>query len=380
MSVTVKFGNTGGDSEKDKSGIIDITTGWITVNSNCNSRCKWCYLGELVAQPSRYADLQMVKRAIDFYKELGIVSLVLMGGEPTLYPGLQDVVRHASLRNIPELTVVTNGRRLYDQDYASALAKAGLDIFSITIHSTKKDLHDLISGRKAAHHAFAGVKNAVKTGKKCFINLVVSKDNIGDVEESIPVFLNDWGVANVTVSCANPSVIGDKVDGTESLHPDRFAELVVRLAHFPKEVKILLELPLCIIPEPILIKLLKEQRLGFGCHVGLGSGIILDIDGDILPCNSFPGHKMIKLFDGDRVLYSPEEFLKVWSLDPEFREFRREVNVYRSDKCVECGIWQICNSGCPIVYGHYEPDEIIKGIPMSMTLVRVQSLLKGGDI
>ena len=106
----------------------------------------------------------------------------------------------------------------------------------------------------------------------------------------------------------------------------------------------------------------------------------MDIDGDILPCNSFPGHKMIKLFDGDRVLYSPEEFLKVWSLDPEFREFRREVNVYRSDKCVECGIWQICNSGCPIVYGHYEPDEIIKGIPMSMTLVRVQSLLKGGDI
>ena len=321
----------------------------------------------------------MAKNAIDFYAELNIVSLIFIGGEPTLYPDLVELVAHARQRGIPELTVVTNGRRLFDEQYAQSLANSGLDTFSVTIHSAREELHDLISRRRAAHQAFVGIRNAVATGKKCFINLVVSKDNIDDVPASIPIFLNEWGVANVTISCANPAVTGDSVDGSASLHPRRFAELIVALADFPKEVQILHELPICLIPEPILVKLLREQRLGFGCHVGVGNGVILDIDGDMLPCNSFAGHKLVTLFKGVEAQFTPDEFLRYWTHDESFREFRQDVNVYRSQKCRECDIWQICNSGCPIVFGHYDPEEIILGSPKSMTLQRVQHLLKGGD-
>lgn len=365
--------------DAQNSSIIDITTGWLTVNSNCNSRCTWCYLGESVKAPARHMSIRMAKNAIDFYVELGIISLIFIGGEPTLYPYLANLAGYARQKGVPEITVVTNGRRMSDTKYTTTLAAAGIDTFSMTIHSTRSDLHDLISGCSAAHQAFAGIRNVVQTGKRCSINLVVSKDNFDDVPHSIPVFLNEWGVTNVTVSCANPAVTGETVDGSESLHPHRFAELIVKLADFSKEVEILHELPICIIPEGTLVKLLKEGRLGFGCHIGLGNGIILDVDGDILPCNSFSGHKMLKLFDGPQALYTANDFLRIWSSSPPFKELRANANVYRSEKCKQCGIWAICNGGCPIVFGHYEPDEIILGSSKSMTLERIQRLSRGGD-
>jgi len=337
---------------------IDITTGWVNLNTVCNNRCTWCYRkDDLIGNP-RVMPFEVATQTVDFFADLGIFSVIFIGGEPTLYPELNKLVEQAKKRQIPEVTVVSNGRLFKKPELVNRLVEAGLDVFSISIHGANREIHDRISGVASWDESIEGIKNVVAAGQNCSVNIVAGPQNYESIPDSIPQILN-LGVAQIIVSCSIPFFAMGKIEGDNALDPKVFARLVEKIADAPRNVVILHELPLCLIPRQIFLRLIEENRLGYGCHIGEGKGLSIDVDGTVTPCNSIPNHPIMELFDDSRLLYTPEVFMEVWSNDEEITAIREQANVYRSEICQRCDLWKMCTCGCPLAWGHFDPADYI---------------------
>lgn len=73
---------------------------WLTVNRRCNLRCGWCYARD-TDYKSKDMSLDLAEKLINFFKELAVTQTVVLGGEPTVYPHLLQVLRMLILICIP---------------------------------------------------------------------------------------------------------------------------------------------------------------------------------------------------------------------------------------------------------------------------------------
>ena len=103
----------------------------------------------------------------------------------------------------------------------------------------------------------------------------------------------------------------------------------------------------------------ETNRLGYGCHIGVGRGLSVDIDGSVIPCNSFSHCPITSLFQDGELKYSPEQFLALWQQNETVLSLRREANVRRSNICTDCDLWELCNCGCPLTWGVFHPEDYI---------------------
>ena len=87
-----------------------------------------------------------IKKAVD---ELGVKEAVILGGEPTLYDNLFDLIRFlredCGLRRVG---LTTNGFKLNDMSFLVELVKTGIDFINISYHKhneflSYKDLQDI---------------------------------------------------------------------------------------------------------------------------------------------------------------------------------------------------------------------------------------------
>ena len=121
---------------------VKISTGWVNVNTKCNSRCLWCYKESDLSSPKSMS-FGMAEKSVRFFSDLKIEDCIFIGGEPTLHPDLISLVSIAKQGAIKNVTIVTNGIKLSERRYAGDLAESGVDRFSISIHSSEKQMgHD----------------------------------------------------------------------------------------------------------------------------------------------------------------------------------------------------------------------------------------------
>ena len=66
--------------------------GWLTVNRSCNLRCQWCYARNMGFSAKDDMSLSLAERCIKIYSDLPMKEVVLLGGEPTIYPYIVEAV------------------------------------------------------------------------------------------------------------------------------------------------------------------------------------------------------------------------------------------------------------------------------------------------
>ena len=93
----------------------------------CQLRCRNCYQAEAEHGPDGDMPEKFVGDALRQARECGFAEVVLMGGEPTLHPGLHGFVRLALEIGLVPI-VVTNGIRLANAQYARSIALPGTTI------------------------------------------------------------------------------------------------------------------------------------------------------------------------------------------------------------------------------------------------------------
>ena len=98
----------------------------IDVTETCNLECPTCFASSAPGV-GRHAPEPAVMRTLDaaIAREGGKVdALMLSGGEPTVHPGILDLVRAATERNVTRVVLNTNGIRIArDDTFLGELAK-----------------------------------------------------------------------------------------------------------------------------------------------------------------------------------------------------------------------------------------------------------------
>jgi MoaA/NifB/PqqE/SkfB family radical SAM enzyme len=133
------------------------------ITRKCNYRCRGCNVWK--EQDKRELSTEEVKRGLDILKDLGIVELVISGGDPLLRKDAPEIIKHAS--NLFVTTVYDNGSMAKQ----NLEALRNVDFVAISIDSLDPEKNDYI---KAVPGAWKKAVDAVETLHNEGINVSVT--------------------------------------------------------------------------------------------------------------------------------------------------------------------------------------------------------------
>ncbi len=206
----------------------------IELTAKCNARCGFCSIWHEEFQNNLEPEMttKEVKFIIDGLSRLGVMTLSLTGGEPTLRPDLSEIATYASKRGMMP-TMATNGAILENLLEQGKLED--MEWIMVSIDFPDAERHDENRGIKVFDRAVRGIKAAVKLGKLVVISTVVTKDNIQYMEEMCKLAMK-WGTMIELLPCED--IIREQeeeahvVDEAKSFIPDlgRWADEIRRLS------------------------------------------------------------------------------------------------------------------------------------------------------
>ena len=172
-------------------------------NYICNMKCEHCSIKRFQGNTDKRRltpkDVAMLAKQAD---ELGLARFVISGGEPTVFPDLDEVVAAID----PEKFFInsdSNGYLLAEK--AEHMKKIGIDRIQLSIDSLDAEAHDAFRNTPGAFaHAMEGIKECQRIGLPLYIQTVVTKERLHS-EEFIHFLehFNKMGL-NVFVSYAKP--------------------------------------------------------------------------------------------------------------------------------------------------------------------------------
>ena len=159
----------------------------IRLTRKCNMKCTYCNIQSIEREE---LTLDEWKKAVDIIKRLGAKDIVILGGEPTIYPNIVELVRYISKDANLSCNLTTNAFGNFE--IVKDLLDAGLNSIGVSIDNL--DIKESISPLKA--------KNGLKLIDYLLSNCekpnitnytVLNKKNVSSVIDLIK-HMNDLGV------------------------------------------------------------------------------------------------------------------------------------------------------------------------------------------
>lgn len=185
---------------------VDINVGY-----SCNEKCKFCYYIQTVKDRDLEKDLstQEVKHRISHIHSKGIQTLEFTGGEPTIRTDLVELISYAKSLGFKSISMITNGLRTANFEYAKKLADAGLDDVLISIHGKDAQVHDEVTETKGSFDkTIQTVQNFQKLPVKVRANCVISGFNYTGAVETLALY-HSMGIETANFILFNPIVEAD---------------------------------------------------------------------------------------------------------------------------------------------------------------------------
>lgn len=343
--------------------ILDkFNTAWISVTYNCNNRCKWCYASSnLNEYRKKELDSSNEDGIINLLVNLGIRNVRLIGGEPTIYPNIVNLTEKLTSSGL-RASIVTNGRRFSDIEFAKAIKKAGLVYASFSIEGYNKEIHEQGTNVKGSfQETIKGLENALEAGIGTATNTTITKDNLSSLEKIIDLLQGKPEL--VTFNICSPCLRTDS-NASNAITPVEGAKAFENVYVYAKQksvqTKLVTPTPVCNFKKKILEEMKKDKALSGRCQMVPGNTFVLDYNGDVLPCTHFSGFPFFNIYQNGKII-SEGEFVNRFN-DPNGLSsmLRTKIRHFPSKKCTEkCD--EFCTGGCPLFWTKFNPDEHIKG-------------------
>ena len=335
---------------------------WLITNYSCNNRCKWCYTTD-----KNFEDYNMpLNFAKDTLRELynnGIRKCTLIGGEPTLYPYLENLLEHGSKLGM-FMKIVTNGIKLADEKYLYKLYDSGLSLVAISIHGYTRAGYKENTQTDNLH----SVEKAILNCKKMNIPFVtLSTLNRLNYMNVLPIveYLTTLGVENIIFNIAVPYSKQGKM-GENILNPKEIADVISSsyMDACKKKLKFAFyaSIPLCLFEPSILEEMLEDKFLiplsQGGCNIFEATGFAIEPNGDIIPCCKRNQEIITNVCEKGAFKYKNNfgqlcEILR--------GKFGHGAMPYPDVSCSDCELREDCIGGCPVFWQYFDKSTYVGG-------------------
>lgn len=149
----------------------------------CNFRCSYCYV-PTKSQLNNELTREEIQDVILQAKELGAGKIIILGGEPSIYPHIQEMITFLSSQGL-SIEMFTNGTGI-DADLARVLAENHVRV-ALKRNSFDKDIQDKLAGKAGAaaiiDTALANLQQAGYPSDDLFlaISTVICQQNIDEL-------------------------------------------------------------------------------------------------------------------------------------------------------------------------------------------------------
>ncbi len=149
----------------------------------CNFRCAYCYLEDRTAAADEMTR-EEIKDVLLQARELGARKIIILGGEPSIYPHLIEMLRFLGRQGF-EIEIFTNGSGV-TPDLAAVLAEERARVV-VKMNSRDEAVQDRLAGKKGAFRiietAFRNLRRAGYPENRLFLaaSTVICRQNIDEL-------------------------------------------------------------------------------------------------------------------------------------------------------------------------------------------------------
>jgi SynChlorMet cassette radical SAM/SPASM protein ScmF len=323
-------------------GVPPLTTFYLYLTSGCNLRCRHCWIVPSFVKgqpdPGECLDVELLRRAVEEAKPLGLGSAKLTGGEPMLHPRFVEIVDLLTAAGL-WLNMETNGT-LIDAALASHLKeRTNVNFISVSIDGPSAEVHDPFRGVPGSFDAAVrGVEHLVTAGYRPQIIMCPHRGNVQYVEDVVEmaVRLGAGSVKFNPVTQTGRGVAmherGEALDAAE----------VLELAHYVRgelqrrtPIHLILSTPLALYT---VGELLRAGDDGL-CHVRHILGILGT--GEMALCGI--GQTIPELCFGN---LREASVVEVWQSHPVLQQLRQELDGEYPGLCGQCIHARRCLTHC----------------------------------
>jgi radical SAM protein with 4Fe4S-binding SPASM domain len=155
----------------------------IEFSRSCNFRCPYCYVPD---QPSVKNELSRdeIRDVILQAKDLGAKRIIILGGEPTIYRHILEMIRFIRSEDL-EVEMFTNGSRV-TADFARQLFEERVRVV-LKMNSFDENIQDMLTGRTGSfenlQQTFENLKEAGYPSEEAFlaVDTIICQQNVDEI-------------------------------------------------------------------------------------------------------------------------------------------------------------------------------------------------------
>lgn len=328
---------------------------WLTLNRSCNLRCVWCYASNTNYKAEDTLPFNEAMRIVDICNDLGIKGIVLMGGEPTLYPHLFELINYINDKKM-SVSIITNGILFSNKEFCDKILSSNLNSITISFKGENRDVFKNVTGFDRYNDVIDGITYLIQKGRKFTVSMVLTNDNIPSYIEGVRT-LYDLGVKHFHFSFCYEMEYSSNYE-----LPEKPSEIIDKFIESYDELDKVCEgnfdlfngYPLCVWPTKFLSRLVEKKQVSTVCQLLKHTGLVFDTDGTLIPCNAMTNIKIGKLdsdfFDTKTLI----DFLN----RPEIEDIYRELRCVPDLDCLKCKALSNCGGGCVCHWTKYSYDDL----------------------
>jgi radical SAM protein with 4Fe4S-binding SPASM domain len=331
-------------------------TGWLTINRACNLKCVWCY-AKMLWYHQHTMTLGVARESIKMMKELGLNSVIIIGGEPTIHPNFLEIVKLIREFGM-NAYLVTNALKFADNDFLQASIDAGISSVTVSFKASNREVFLKDTGVDKFDDSIKAIKNLVASSIHHVVNITACENLIKNFDEMIEA-VKSTGTEKFSIDTGKPIFLDGKSCVTGMNTPKEIADFFIKV--YPKleacglRFSVKVAIPFCLFPQAFVEKMLADGNILTGCQMVSARGMIVDPLGRILPCNHICDQFIGKIGED----FSTADEFRAFRRNEDMLDFYSVVSGHPDSLCSECPYWGLCGAGCKLYWLHYTADDLL---------------------
>ncbi|XOB41371.1 MAG: radical SAM/SPASM domain-containing protein [Candidatus Nealsonbacteria bacterium] len=175
----------------------------LEITTYCNLNCRHCYVNKENVQNLSLGQIQKLFRE---FKNIGVVGIQLLGGEPSLHPRIKDIITSAYKQGL-KIEMVSNGNNSLRENCDKVSNK--IDYLLISVDGNE-NTHDYIRNKKGAFHsALESIKFFSEKGVKTKAIMTLNRINSNQYRE-VATKVEESGAEGLVLKFMMPIGMGEK--------------------------------------------------------------------------------------------------------------------------------------------------------------------------